>query len=402
MADMDKVQKAIISLLNGEGVFYASLIMQMRRIHAPDLPKGALMGVSVENGRIVLHVDPPRLEEHSIESVARILEHECLHLVLEHLTRKESKHHLVWNYATDLAANSLINGMDVGLIPGKAPFADFPAKKTSEFYYAKLKDKFEMHTITVNADGSVTIKDDKTGKEITVHPSGDHSGWKELDAGKDSLTREVIKQAVAEAYSHAKQQGRFPGGLQEIIEELLGKEKFNWKRVLKQYIGNAVKADSKYSWKRESKRFGDTQKGKVRNRTIDLAIAIDTSGSISTEEFQEFITEIKGIMSSYKTSVNVIECDAEVQKVYSLKKHAKVDTKFKGRGGTDFRPVFKWFEDKKKFPGLLVFFTDGEGAFPEKEPAKMKTLWVITSRSYVDKVPFGKLLKIPKDKGNND
>ena len=394
---MDKVQKAIIHLLSGEGVFYASLIMQMQRRNAPDLPKDALAGISVENGRIILHVDPPRLESHSVEDVSRILEHECLHLVFEHIVRRGGNHPYVWNIASDLAINCLIKAMHVGCIPGQGPFADFPAKKTSEFYYAKLYDKFDMKDVTFNADGSITIKDSKTGKEVTVHPTGDHTKWKTGDGKEaDSLTREVIKQAVAEAYQQAKAQGRLPGGIAEIIEELLGKEKVNWKRLLKQFVGNAVKSSSKYSWKRESKRFGDAQKGKVKDRMIDLAVAIDTSGSISKEEFQEFITEIKGIMCAYKTTVTVIECDAEVQKVYQLRRHGKVDTNFKGRGGTDFRPVFKWFEDKKKTPGLLVFFTDGEGAFPDPPPVKPKTVWILTSRTYCEKTPFGRVIKIPK------
>ena len=73
---MDKVQKGIIHLLNGDGVFYASLLMQMQRRHAPDLPESALAAVSVENGRILLHVDPPRLEKFGIDQVSRILEHD--------------------------------------------------------------------------------------------------------------------------------------------------------------------------------------------------------------------------------------------------------------------------------------------------------------------------------------
>jgi predicted metal-dependent peptidase len=401
---MDKIQKAIITLLQGEGVFYASLLMQMVRVSGASLPENALAGVSVQNGRIYLYVDPPRLEKFSVETVARILEHECLHLVLEHITRRGAKHPYIWNIATDLAANSLINGMDVGLLPGKEPFEKFARGKTSEFYYALLQNKIQGYSVTFNADGSITVKNDKTGEEHTYQPSGDHKEWeKSTGETADNLTREVIKQAVEEATKQARQQGKLPGGLEEIIDKLLGKEKVNWRKLLKQYIGNSVRADSKYSWKRESKRYGIDQKGKVRNRMISLALAIDTSGSISEQDFQEFMTEIYGLMKSYKTKVTVMECDAEVQKVYTLHKHGKVDTKFKGRGGTSFVPVFEYFEKNKRMkPDVLVYFTDLCGSFPEKET--VRTVWVRTSQGYgaSDHVPFGKLIIIPKQGEDDD
>lgn len=390
---MDKVQKAIVSLLNGEGVFYASLLMQMNRVSGKDLPEFALAAVSVNNGRIMLHIDPERLEKFTTEQVAKIMEHECLHLVLEHISRLGARHPYTWNIATDLAVNSLIHSMDLGLLPGREPFTDFPKGKTAEFYYGMLQDKIKKMSMTLNPDGSVTVKDEKTGKSVTYKPTGDHKGWASSDG--DSLSTEVVKQAVEEAAKQAKAAGKLPGNIEQIINELLNKERLNWKQLLRQYVGNVVKADSKRTWKRENKRFGIDQKGKSKARILDIAVAIDTSGSVSNEEFQEFMGEIYGIQRSYKSSIEIIECDAEIQKTYKLKQHGKVDTKLKGRGGTDFRPVFKYFENKRRFPGLLIFFTDLEGPFPSPAP-RGRTLWIRTSDGYADKVPFGKLIIIPK------
>ena len=53
-----------------------------------------------------------------------LLKHECLHLVFEHTTTRRHTPHIIWNYATDLAINSLIPEDELpegGLIPGK-PF----------------------------------------------------------------------------------------------------------------------------------------------------------------------------------------------------------------------------------------------------------------------------------------
>ena len=47
--------------------------------------------------------------------------------------------------------------------------------------------------------------------------------------------------------------------------------------------------------------------------------------------------------------------------------------KIQGRGGTDFRPVFEYIEtlkQKKKLKHLkgLIYFSDGDGIFPNQEP----------------------------------
>ena len=396
---MDKVQKALIHLLGGDGVFYASLLMQMQHRDGKDLPKDALAAVSVQNGRIQLWIDPPRLEPFSVDQVSRIMEHECLHLVLEHISRIENRHPYLWNIATDLAVNSLISGMDMGLLCGKEPFTDIPAKKSADFYYAVLRDKYDLKEITFNADGTVTVKDGKTGKETTLKPTGDHKGWESATGttAADALTKEVIKQAVAEAAASAKAAGKWPAGVKELVDELLGKERINWKKLLKQYIGNKVKSGQKSSWKRESKRFGVLQKGKLKTRVVKIGVAIDTSGSVSKEEFVEFMDEIHGIMGSYKTDITIVECDAKVQKVYQLKKYMKVDPNFQGRGGTDFRPVFDYFQGagRAKKPEMLVFFTDGEGPIPDYEV--MKTVWVLTSATRVNEMAWGRSIKIPPD-----
>jgi len=394
---VDKIQKAIIHLLQGNGVFYASLIMQMNRNDGKDLPEGALMGVSIQNGRIHLHADPSRLENLSVEQVATIMEHECLHLVLEHISRRGNNHPYVWNVATDLAVNSLLKDIDLGLVPGKEPFTDVPRGKSAEFYMALLQEKMKVNQVSINGDGSITVKDGKTGKSKTYKMAGDHSGWKDSE-GK-SLDEEVIKQAVQEAAQQARQAGKFPGNIEDLINKLLAQEKINWKQLLRQYVGAAVKSDSYRTWKRENKRFGEDQKGRARNRIIDIAVAIDTSGSVSNDELNDFMNEIHGIQNTYKGNIEIIECDAAVQRTYKLTKFAKVKPDMRGRGGTDFRPVFQLFEERRRKPGLLIFFTDLEGPFPDKE--SVRTLWVRTGQGYADKVPFGRMIALPKPEGRN-
>jgi predicted metal-dependent peptidase len=107
--------------------------------------------------------------------------------------------------------------------------------------------------------------------------------------------------------------------------------------------------------------------------------AVDTIASIGEKEFSVFLSEILGCMSQFggKVKGKLIYCDADIPAngVYDLE---DVATSMPvGGGGTDFRPVFKWIEDNLDECAGLVYLTDGDGYYPQKE-GNFPTLWVLT------------------------
>jgi len=399
---MDLIQKATISLLNGNGAFYASLLMQMIRVEGKDaLPEGALMGVNVVNGRIYLYTNCELYGKMTMDQVAKGLEHEALHLILEHGSRAPGgEWSTLWNVGTDLAINSIIPEMDIGLIPGNKPFEKLPKNKTAEFYYGLLRDKEQDGGLTISSDGkSVTVKDGK-GNSVTIKIPK-HKENKGSSADGEKIAREVVKQAVQEAKEYSDRTGGGPPGhLTSIIEKFLEKSVVSWKQLLRQYVGNAVKCGHYRTWKRPSRRFGEDQKGKTPERILEVAVAIDTSGSVTDADLKEFMTEIQGIRSSYKSKIHVVECGTQVDRTYDLTTFSQINSEFFGRGGGDFRPVFEYYEHKRKRrPDVLVYMTDCYEAFPNVPP-KFPTIWVRPSQ--VDgsevTVPFGRVIQVPRKK----
>ena len=118
-------------------------------------------------------------------------------------------------------------------------------------------------------------------------------------------------------------------------------------------------------------------------RIREFVIAIDTSGSVQGEIVQSFLQRTCDVLrqsGSFTSQVNIylIQCDAEVQSVEqitSLDQLAQLIPKLRlrGFGGTDFRPVFDYVDhllEKRILTNLngLLYFTDGVGTYPEKEP----------------------------------
>ena len=130
-----------------------------------------------------------------------------------------------------------------------------------------------------------------------------------------------------------------------------------------------------------------------RFRVEALVIAIDTSGSCTRSMVQRFLAEIEGMLLRHdsffsRMEVHIIQCDAIVQShvvihsVEEWQRYAK-DIAIKGRGGTNFQPVFDLVEKLRKGGRLkrlkgLLYFTDGDGVYPRK-PTPYETAFVFTS-----------------------
>ncbi len=407
--EVEDLEAVIIYLLRNKGVFYASLITQMRRIKTDKLPAAA--GVAITNGRIELYWNPEYLREHTqnIKQRVAILEHECKHLIFNHIAREGGRDHKLWNIATDLTINQTIDNLPDWVITPKAieekMGIKIPKGKAAEYYYSLIKENSDQMEFSENADGSthVTVKD-KNGNvtgEFDMESPGMHDKWEESSQDGE-MTEEVVKQAVKKAIEVTERHaGKVPGDVQQYIDELFKPPVLPWWSIVRKWIGTRVRAGSKYSLKRPNRRYGQFQKGKIPIRKLNVAFVIDTSGSVQDEELQKFVIEMKSIMSSYKSTVTVIECDYSIQKVYQLTPHKQIDVKFKGRGGTSFRPPFEYIEEHKLPIDLLIYFTDMEGDSPEKGP-RYPVLWVAVNGmpQYVTKPTFGDILDMKAHSGD--
>lgn len=397
---MEDIEKVVIHLLRHEGVFYASLLSQMKRIARTDLPFAA--GVGVKNGYIEMYWNPDKFKEmtKNIDERVAILEHECHHLIKNHLNRLGGRERDLWNIAADLAVNQDIKNLpDWVYTTDKYP-ADWKMTKgkPAEYYYNVLKQHQQRIEITQNADGTSKVKiknaDGSTHGEFDIDSPGNHEKWSDKEGDGQDVAEEVIRQTVKKAVDQTERlRGKIPGKLQDDIDALFKPPVMPWHRLLRKWVGMRVKASSKYSMKRPNRRYGMPQKGKIPTRKLLITVAIDTSGSVNDADLEAFMVEIQGIMASYKSKITIIECDAEVQKVYKLTPYTKVDPKFKGRGGTDFRPVFDHVAENRIETDLLIYFTDLCGSFPETKP-RYPTLWVSTDANM--KAPFGDVLVLDR------
>lgn len=138
------------------------------------------------------------------------------------------------------------------------------------------------------------------------------------------------------------------------------------------------------------------------NKIYEFVIAIDTSGSVSNQLVKQFLNKTYHILKSKesfhkKVNIHIIQCDTvihEDKRITNDEEFEAYARNFvaKGRGGTDFRPVFEHvdhlIETKQlyKLKGLL-YFTDGWGVFPNKRTIYDTAFVFIKDDAYNENVP---------------
>lgn len=207
-----------------------------------------------------------------------------------------------------------------------------------------------------------------------------HQPWEKSDDGQnmenhDSMVRDLVSQA------ETKSRGFVPGHYQSMIDALYEQPEIPWQRELSQIIG-AVKIPYRKTRLRKNRRqpHRNDLLGRLPDKTVNVAMIWDTSGSVSDEELQWGFNEAFEVIKLVKSEVTIIECDMVVQRVYTVKSREEVDLTPKGRGGTSFTPAFQWIKENNKKFDVVIYFTDGEGEreIEAERCGNPKYFWVVT------------------------
>ena len=156
---------------------------------------------------------------------------------------------------------------------------------------------------------------------------------------------------------------------------------------------------------------------KDEKRIREFVIAIDTSGSVRGKTVQQFLQKTYNILKQQesffsKVNIHIIQCDAAIQEAVKITSQEEFDSYLKtmqlhGFGGTDFRPVFAYVEEllrQKELTDLqgLLYFTDGYGAFPQRQTPYRTAFVFLENESNNYEVPVWAMRVILEEQALND
>ncbi len=375
-----KIFRARVAMMI-DSPFYGHIALQLAVQKKEDLnPKT----MATDGYKLYWH--PEFIAKIEEEQLKGVIAHEVMHLVLMHLTRRQSREPRRFNIACDYAVNDLV--LKEFELPEWVLKNENFADKSAEWIYNQIPEQ-EDETIVITLDSHAEWGQ---GGGDDEDDDGDDDGGSDANGvgGLDGLEQR-IQEMVADSANRARMRGKLPGHLKELIDGVL-QPKLNWKLILEDMICSQAKTDftlfpanKKYLWR------GIYLPG-ITGTEINIAVAIDTSGSISSQQMNGFLAEVKGICDSYdEYTIYLMTCDAQIHQTWELHPFDSLPMLLEGRGGTDFRPPFK---EAEKFPFItsLVYLTDGNGPFPDVPPS-FSTIWVSTTD--VD-YPFGLVIRLPE------
>ena len=325
-----------------------------------------------------------------------LLKHEILHIAFFHITDYDHlSDKMIANIAMDIEINQYIDSIFLPpgpQLPEVYPELNLEPKKGTKYYYDKLMEAKENPGTCPNLDKMIECNEKGEGG-ITVSINGqgevevnlpDHGTWEEFD-NLDEATKKLIKTQTEHILKEVvdqvtKSRGTIPGEMAEIIDKIskLNPPKFNWRAYVRRFVGGSIKTFTKMSRQKPNFRFIENP-GLKHKEKRHILVAVDTSGSVSTNELIEFFHEIHHISRS-GTEVTLIQCDTAISHIGKF--DPKKDFKIHGRGGTSFHPVTDYYDANKKKYNCLIYLTDGEAPAPEK--CRGPVLWVISSQSQLN------------------
>lgn len=391
LSPLDKIKSARVRLIRRHP-FYGFLAMYLK----PREDKTVSM-FSV-NGYGELFYNPDYVKNISVEVVEIDISHEILHLALQH-------HYRSWNLAClgklktwedldlffvacDLAVNSIL-AKEFGesrLISCNFVYDSKFEGMSAEEIYEELKKMRKQGRLKISKlpDGTTVVQYD--GHTITFK-----GHEKFMDAGgkkdKGRIMEEMERKArewgkrVVEAYEYAKSVGKDPLGIRKIVEAMLKPPSFNWRELLRKFIQDLIPND--YTWLRPHKKSFSTGfylPAVRKEESIELAIVLDTSGSISDDEYRDFMSEVFHILRSFRSvKAHFIMCDAEVAKTFdceNVEDAVKMLEERAGYGGTSFIPAFNYIHRNLPQVRAVIYLTDlYTSGWPER--LEKPTLFVV-------------------------
>lgn len=356
--------KAKVRLMGKEdAVFFTTICFSLKHRWDNTVPTACTNGLEVR-------YNPDFFMSLSIEEQVFLLLHESMHVAYLHMERLQDRKPRKWNVAADHVINLQL--IERGFQMPKGGLADgkYKGMGTEEVY--KLLD-----------DGDIPQSRDFIDLESPP-----------LEIPEEVLRREV-EDILVRASIQSKMANDKPGTIPEDIQIFLNgllNPKLPWHQILRKFFNAMTKND--YSWKRPNRRFFPEQclPGLWSEKLMNIAIAVDASGSVSDEDFHQFVSEIHTIMKSQKPDkITLVQFDVNLRAVDEVRSTAELmKVKFTGRGGTLIDPVLKWAKENK--PQALIIFTDGEFRINERNiNPGMPIVWLIHNNKSFDP-PFGKTI----------
>ena len=356
--------------------FFGSVSLGLRMEISTEVPTAAT------DGRRIIY-NPDFIDSLEESKVTGLIAHEAMHVIWKHHLRMGERDAKKWNFACDFAINETL--LDEGIeLPEEGLFNRDYRNMNAEAIYERLDEDYPPdengNQPWDSEDEHVLAPTDENGNPL------DESQLKEMDLDVDRM--------ITIAAETSKAMGKLPNSLKDLVNELK-EAKVDWREVLRTAIQGTNPED--YTYRKPNRRQlpnGIYMPSIYKQSVGKVIIGLDTSCSVSMEELNAFLSEIKAIQDECDPEeIVIVNIDTEISKVDRFTQGESLESyEVDGRGGTNMQPYFEWVEENEmEGLQLAILFSDFEFGWSNLPEPPFDVLHVSTrSREHA----WGQLVKI--------
>lgn len=355
------------------------------------------------------------IKELSEKELGFIILHETLHKAFRHLTvykRLHEENAQLANAACDYVINLMLvdadpqekyiampqeNGKPMGLLDRK--YAGMNSKQV--FYLLQQEQEDRPTSPTGQSDGSGD-EDDESNSDGGSAGLDDHD-WEGANnvspSEEKKLEREVDRALRQGQIAASKLAGEDGGDMNRAIGELL-EPYVDWRELLREFITSMCSNKDTSSWRKVNRRYLANNiylPSLVGESLGSIVVGIDTSGSITEDEINRFISEVVGITTDVtpdKVHLLYWDCEVQAHEEYTPAEFGDlVHTQPKGGGGTSPVCVQEYLAARDITPECIVMLTDGY-VWSWGDAWDAPIIWAITKNGIDGDAPCGKTIKM--------
>lgn len=332
-----------------------------------ELAVNAQMACPIRSGRRRIEYNPEYLREMTDQGLEEALRTEAIRILLKH--PYERKPDGCSQQAIAIGSNIVVgDNYKYGAFQIDKPSDyDLPSGMAYEWYSRKIQ------AMLPPSGGEAGSGDGES------RPGGDSDKHQDLSAlwDEDELAVALINGVIEGCTSWGSLAGAFAEQLKAST-----KAKINWRNVFSGFRASILSSRRKLTRMRPNRRTGFENMGSIRRFDTRLLVAVDVSGSISSESLSYFYGVINSAFRYGFESIDVIQFDCGVRVVQSLKKVMR-EVLAIGRGGTSFQEPIEYAHEHG-YDGLLIL-TDGYAPEPWiPDNMRCKIIWVCQDKSCYD------------------
>jgi predicted metal-dependent peptidase len=384
--------------------YLSTLLFNLKIVESHEVPT-----LAVDEGWR-MYYSPEFVMNQTPEALATMVLHEALHCVNQHGPRfraltQPSERHVAWNSAADVGINHALDEAHM-------PWGDFVPLRFSHLSKFDVKPEMATEKIYFTIVEYINEHPDEFqgqsdcgsvigGKAREYEIARSDSGNPAIKSDQQDVIRDQVAQEIIN-FARIKGIGSLPGFLLRWAENLL-EPKIDWRKAFAGAFRSSlatVLGRRDYVYTRPSRRQSAMKIGSheiilpsMRKPALPaIAIVVDTSGSVSTDEIKMFLAEVDGIVKANGISqgITVIPCDLEVGEIQKLRSRGAITTlRLHGGGGTDMGVGIAAAGLLRPTPKIIIVFTDGYTGWPDGLPKGVETMIVcLTASECLETTPF--------------